>query len=628
MSPDLSAKLAVALAHHRAGRVALAEPIYHEVLLHAPDHAVATHYLGLVAYAGGDHATAERLVRRSIDFDPHAADFHNNLGIVLRAAGRLPDAIAAFTAAADLKPNFAEAWSNLGNALRLADRAADAVAACERSLRVRPDQPEPLNNLGAALNKLGRHADAVAPLRRAVELKPALAEAHANLATALRELGALDDAERAVREALRLRPDYADARVLLGTILHRRGDAGGAVDVYRDALARQPGHADAHVNLGNALLATGQTDAALSAYRAAVALKPELVEAHNNVGFALQQLGDHDAAMAAYHRALQLRPNDGEVRGNRALLMLLRGDFRRGWGEYEWRFQTAAVGKARSLAQPRWDGTTDLAGRTTLLHAEQGLGDTIQFLRYAALVKARGAARVHVEVQRELAELAATCPGVDRVIPRGDDLGPFDTHCPLLSLPLVFRTDPSTVPAAVPYLRADPARVARWRDTLGERRTRLRVAVAWAGNPAHRLDRTRSIPAPTLLAPLLGMDDLDLLSVQKGHGSDQLAALPSGRVRDLGPELTTFGDTAAVLTLVDLLVTVDTSVAHLAGALGTTVWTLLPFAPDFRWMLDRPDTPWYPTMRLFRQPRPGAWGEVVEQVADELRSMSRRSRNG
>ena len=328
----------------------------------------------------------------------------------------------------------------------------------------------------------------------------------------------------------------------------------------------------------------------------------------------MKDQGKLDEAVACYHRALELKPDYADAHLNLSLSSLLTGDFRRGWPEYQWRWKTKRW-QQRDRPQPLWDGQP-LQGRTILLHAEQGLGDTIQFIRYAPLVKQAGAT-VLVECQQPLVRLLAGCRGVDALIGRGDDLPPYDVQAPLLSLPGIFRTSLQTIPVDVPYLFADPGLIAHWRGELGPI-AGARIGIAWRGNPEHRNDRTRSLSL-RCFESLAGLPGIRLLSLQKGAGAEQLQeARDHFPVTDLGSRLEDFMDTAAVLANLDLVIACDTAVAHLAGALGAAVWVALPFVPDWRWLLDRSDSPWYPTMRLFRQRTPGDWAGVFQEIKAEL----------
>jgi hypothetical protein len=361
----------------------------------------------------------------------------------------------------------------------------------------------------------------------------------------------------------------------------------------------------------------GRLEEALESYARARAIKPDYAEALYNQGNALVMLGRHREALASYERALAIKPDHAEAQWNQGLARLRLGDFRAGWKQYEWRWQRPdGVKSQRSFAQPVWTGQQSLQGKTILLHAEQGLGDTIQFVRYATLVARRGA-KVMLEVQRTLKGLLARVEGVAGIVGRGEELPAFDLHCPLLSLPLAFGTELSSIPASVPYLAATDDRIETWSARLPPRKG-LRVGIAWSGNAKHKDDRNRSI-ALARLAHLFAAPGVQFVSLQKDARDGEAEVLRDiPGFLDLGPELKDFADTAALISLIDLVISVDTSTAHLAGAMGKPVWVLLPFSPDWRWLLEREDSPWYPTARLFRQPMIGDWESVIGRMRREL----------
>ena len=444
----------------------------------------------------------------------------------------------------------------------------------------------------------------------------ASSEAHNEQGIKFIEQGRLDDALASFRQAVRLRPDNAEAQNNLGATLKRQERLDEAVACYREALRLKPDFAEVYSNLGNVLRLLGNPDLAVESFRQALRLKPNYADAQNNLSNALKDQGKVNEALAGYERALELKPSYAEAHLDRAITWLLLGDFAKGWTEFEWRWQYKNF-PPRPFRQPRWDGAP-LDGRTILLHAEQGLGDTIQFIRYAALVKELGG-RVIVECQRSLLRLLAGCAGIDELVGQGASLPDFDVHSPLFSMPYVFRTSLTTIPAGHPYLFADPGLEEQWRRELAPVGD-FKVGICWQGNPKHAWDRLRSIPLGQF-APLARLDGVRLFSLQKGPGSEQIkeAAFP---ITDLACRLDEasgpFMDTAAVMKNLDLIITADTSIAHLAGALGVPVWIALPFLPDWRWLLAREDSPWYPTVRLFRQTNRGNWQEVFERIAGQV----------
>ena len=448
---------------------------------------------------------------------------------------------------------------------------------------------------------------------RALALQPDSANAFSNRGTALYGLKRFDEALASYDRALALQPDDVTTLSMRGFTLHEMRRFDEALASYDRALALQPNDADVLNNRGLALDKLKRHDEALASCSRAIGLRPHFYTAFNSRGTILYDLRRYDEALADYERAIALRPDFAEAHWNEALVKLITGDFERGWAKYEWRWNKESWVKARrNFPQPLWLGGTAIDGKAILLHSEQGLGDTIQFCRYAPMVAARGA-RVILEVEKSLRELMTTVAGVAQVISKGDPLPDFDVHCPLLSLPLAFGTQLETIPSGRPYLRAPSANSASWEMRLGPKRPR--IGLVWSGNAVHQNDRDRSISLRSLL-PLLDID-ATFVSLQKDvRAADAATLAEHGRIIQLGDALKDFSDTAAAISQLDLFISVDTSVAHLAGALGMPVWVLLAAAPDWRWLLDWDTSPWYPTARLFRQDDRRTWDSVVPQVRE------------
>lgn len=461
---------------------------------------------------------------------------------------------------------------------------------------------------GETLQQGGKRSARPATTGRAQNLQQAMT---------LLQQGNWSEAEPLYRTLLATDPGDFDALHGLGILRAQQGMLDEAIALIGAALARDPASPHAHNNLANALQMRGRHSEAIALYEQALVLKPDYIDAHRNLAAALRALNRHQAAIARYEQAIALQPDDAEAHLNAALTHLALGDFAVGWREYEWRWRHAGGGFRQPVyAQPRWLGEGDLNGRTILLYAEQGMGDTLQFARYVPLLAKRGA-RIVLEVQAGVTALLSRLPGIIACCVQGEALPPFDYHSPLLSLPLALRTNLETIPAEMPYLAAPPAKVGHWRRRLSSMRG-LKVGLVWAGSTTHRNDRNRSVPLATLRG-LLGTPGVRFLSLQKELRAGDAALLETlGGMKLLGGDLADFTDTAAVISLLDLVITVDTAVAHLAGALGKEVWILLPFSPDWRWLLARKDSPWYPTARLFRQPRTGDWAGVLTQVAMAL----------
>jgi Flp pilus assembly protein TadD len=493
---------------------------------------------------------------------------------------------------------------------------------CAAILEYRGDDFDALHLLGFIRLQRGRHVDAIGFLTKAVKCDAASVDAMSNLGLALHGAGRFEEAIAHYHHALALAPRHPEILYNLGNAHLALDRIDEALASYDEALANNPSHAGACVNRGNALLRFNRPADALASYDQALAVMPGHPQILTNRGHALRRLDRPHEALADLEAALTKACEFPEAHFELALARLALGDFKAGWKAYEWRWKTGAfANKRRSFRQPLWLGGVSLTDKTILLHAEQGLGDTIQFIRYARLLADRGA-RVICEVQPELLSLLSQLEGQFEsvtIIAKGCELPHFDLHCPLLSLPLAFGTELSTIPAEIPYLAAPAARVAHWRDRLPA--GNLRAGFVWSGSSAHKNDANRSIPLARL-APLLESLPFACFSLQRemrDADRDTLQRLPN--LRDLGPELADFAETAAVISSLDVVVSVDTSVAHLAGSLGKPVVILLPHAADFRWLRDRPDTPWYPTAKLLRQKAFGDWDSVTAGLADQLREI-------
>ncbi|RKP58470.1 tetratricopeptide repeat protein [Pararobbsia silviterrae] len=504
----------------------------------------------------------------------------------------------------------------LGKALQEIGHHAEAIALFDELLAQGPDPIDLRFHRGVSLGALGRVDAALADYRAVLARDPSHAGAANNAANALRRLGRHAEALDAFDAALAAHPDHPDLRLNRGAMAFEAGDLERALADFDALLARLPDHALGLNNRGNVLNRLGRHAEALAMFDRSIAARPDAMSAWVNRASALQGLARFDDAQASYARARALAPDAAIARWNASHLALLRGQYASGWPDYEARWASGVdLEPRRHTTLPEWRGADDLRGKRIVLWHEQGLGDTIQFCRYAPHVAARGA-RVVLEVQASLKRLvAASLPGID-VIATGEPPGPCDYATPLMSLPLALGTDADSIPAAPAYLTADPDDVERWRTRLAPRARSPRVGLAWSGNAAHRNDANRSMPVSALM-PLA--DQADLYGIQKDvRAADRqtLSAHPS--IRLPGTELGDFADTAALIATLDLVVTVDTSIAHLAGALGKPVWILLPALPDWRWQLGREDSPWYPSARLFRRPRDADWAPVVAAVAHFL----------
>jgi hypothetical protein len=541
-----------------------------------------------------------------------------NVALAAHRAQRLPQAVAAYRAVLQSHPRQPEALHYLGVALAQQGEYQEALAKLSEVRGLQPKNAAACVHLGNALSGLLRHEEAVSSYEHAIRLDESSADAHYNCGVALAHLGRHEAAIRHYERALRLRPSHADTHNNLGNALIELGRLSEALECYERARALDVRSIDAWVNCANVLRRLHRHEDALKYSDHALQMEGERAEAHCGRGAALAGMGRRAEALLSYRRAIELQPALAEGLWNKALVHLAQGEFEEGWSLYEARWKVKSLRLTQQYpAQPRWHGTEALEGKVVLLHAEQGYGDTIQFSRYATLVAARGA-RVILGVPSALASLMSSLAGVAQILVRG--AAPvFDYHSPLLSLPLAFGTSLSDIPAPLSYLSAEKAARRRWATRLGPRQ-RPRVGLAWSGKASHTNDANRSIPLRECLT--LSTCPAEFVSVQKEIRSDDTPALDGlPGLRCFGDELIDFGETAALISELDLVITVDTAVAHLAGALGKPVWILLPHVADWRWLLDRADSPWYPSARLFRQDRPGDWSSVIAEVAAELRTL-------
>jgi tetratricopeptide (TPR) repeat protein len=667
---SLQQALDLAVQHHQAGRLREADTIYRKVLAADPNNPHALHLTGLLASQVGQTDVAVDYIRRAIALNPTAAHYHSNLGAAHATAGRPQQALEAFDRALLLQPDLADAHENKGMTLLRLKRFQEAIDSLHKALRSRPSDFRILDHLGSALSQAGRQEEAVEILRRALAIRSDFAPTHHNLGNALLRLNRIDEAIASFRTALSLRPDYPEVMTTLGGLLCQRGQTDEAIDMTRRALAVRPDSAPLHFNLGRALhlqnrleesaqalhqalaldsrfamahnelgnvmlglksrdgaieafgkslqiedslevrynLATalfesGRLQEAITEYRAAESRGFCIPPVYNNLGAIHRQLGENKQAMKLFEKALSLDPQFDLARFNLAMMELLTGNFADGWAGYETRW------KARNLIQPTryaqrgiWEGE-EVAGKRFLIDSEQGFGDSIQFARFIPVISARGARTILI-THPELRRLLKTVPCLDEILSQPQELPQFDLQCPMMSLPQRLGTTLETIPLSIPYVFPD-----------------AEVGLCWWGNPTHADDQRRSISLEAL-APLGAVADTWLCSLQKGPAARQAATPPPGmQIADWTSELNDFADTAALVANLDLVIACDTAVAHLAGAMGKPIWLMLPHVADWRWMVDRDDSPWYPTMRIYRQESAGDWAELGEQVAAELRKL-------
>jgi len=686
-SGPASALLRRAVELHRGNQFAQARDLYETILGAEPRQFDALHLSGVLALQMGkptlaleriEAALAERAAEPAVlynraavhearadwaaalgDYEaalalkPDYLDAEMNRGTLLQRLGRFEEALASFDRVIEQNDLFTSAHFNRGNLLRDMGLWEDALASYDRAIALDSQHVDSHLNRGIVLRKLERCDDSLASTERAISLQPNSATAHHNRASILSQLERWNEAEAAFLRALALEPTLAEAQVGLGLVLKQRGELESALQCldqaltssdprpewyfhrgtiqselgrikdalssYELAISLAPGYAQAHANRGNMLSHLQQFEASVLAFDRALALNPGLAAAHGNRGNALSRLQRIDEALISFDRAIALDPDCAEFHVDRSMALLVKGDLTAGWKDYEWRSGYVLTQAIAATGRPRWRGEESISGDTILVHAEQGLGDTLQFCRYVPLIAERGA-HVVLCVQPPLVDLLQNLPGARHVIPQGSTLPSFDWHCPLLSLPHAFRTTLQDIPAVTPYVHPDAVEVAAWRTRLSAARRPL-VGLAWSGNPGHHDDARRSIPLVDFIAALpAGLRYVCLQNDVRDADRPTLAAHPE--IQSFGADRS-FGDTAALCSSVDLVISVDTSIAHLSGALGQPTWILLSYGPDWRWLMDRSDSPWYPTARLYRQSSPGDWQGVLEDVCRNLSEFVR-----
>jgi len=559
---------------------------------------------------------------KAVSIKPDYADAHFNRGAALQELQRFEEALASYDKAINIKPDYTDAYSNRGATLKELKRLDEALASYDKAIGIKPDYAEACSNRGIALQALKRLDEALASYDKAISIKPDYAEAYSNRGNALQELKRFDEALTSYDKAIGIKPDYADAYSNRGNTLKELQRFEEALAGYDKAISIKPDFAEAYSNRGNALKELQRFEEAVASCDRAISIKPDFAEAYSNRGLALQGLKRFEEALASYAQAISIKPDYAEAHWNLSLCNLLGGNFKDGWQGYEWRWKSEEISKTlgvRNFSQPLWLGAESIKDKTILLHAEQGLGDTIQFCRYAQLVAELGA-KVLLEVQHPLVTLLKDLEGVSQIIARGDALPTFDFQCPLLSLPLAFRTELHTIPPVSQNITSDSEKVTKWQTKLGEK-TRPRVGLVWSGSTGHKNDHNRSLTLSQLLPHL--PSNIEYVCLQKElRGIDKELLAQHAEIKYFGDALKDFTDTAALCELMDVVISVDTSVAHLAGTLGKLTWVLLPFSPDWRWLLDRDDNPWYPSAKLYRQEKINDWDRVFESIKADLLALN------
>ncbi len=609
-------RLKDAIALHRSGRLDEARQIYQQLLIEQPEHAEALHLLGVVALQSGANEDAIDLIDRAIAIKPDVAAFYCNRGNGFQELKQFERAVASYDQAISRDPSYADAFFNRGNALRALRQPQQALASFDQAIAIKPAYAKAHFGRGAALQDAGQLEPALASYDQAILLNLADAEALCNRGVVLERMGKFEAALASHDAALALKPGYAEAWSNRGVALQALDQTEAAIRSYQQAISANPAYAQAHFNLGAVLKNLNRLDESLASYDQAIRLDPGNALACSNRGTVLLELMRFDQALASFDMAIEASDDFAEAYWNKSLLLLSTGQLEAGWALYEWRWKNQKLGLSRrKFQQPLWLGTESLKGKKILLHSEQGFGDTIQFIRYASLLAERGA-DVIVEVQPALIELLRGLTGVGQWVLKGEPLPEFDYHCPLLSLPLACKTTLQNIPNRPAYIGSDPAKVTEWRHRLGPR-SKPRVGLVWSGNSAHKNDSRRSVEIASLLPYL--PEQFEYFSLQKDiSDADRLTLQGQHRVKQYDASMMDFPSTAALCELMDLVITVDTSLAHMSAALGKPTWIMLHHVPDWRWLLDRSDSPWYPSASLYRQGADRDWAPVFMAIRAEL----------
>ncbi len=590
-----------AIAYHQSGQLNTAIEVYKKLLARYPNNSGLLTNFGTALLQMGQYEESIGLLKKSLVLDTNQPVAWSNQGIALKNLKKLKESLASFDCAIALQPNYADAYSNKGN----------------------------------TLIELGKFTEALDAFNKAISLRPDYADAYNNRGNALRELKKFDDAVDSFNKAISLRPDFAGAYNNLSMIFHESMKFHQAIECANEAIKLNPAFADAYVCRGLAHHELHHFDEALANCEHAIALKPDLPEAYLSKGYVLStSFRKYSEALENFNKAIELKDRYADAYRNKSLLKLLLGDYEEGWQLYEYRWKTdSQKSSARTYPQPLWLGNESLVNKTILIWSEQGLGDTIQFCRYIKMVSNLGA-KVIFEVQEPLLQSLSTLEGASEMMPMGANTSRFDFHCPLLSLPLAFKTTIETIPNRIPYLSPDPNKVAYWRQKLGEK-SNLRVGLVWSGGfrpdqpKVWSLNKRRNIPLIKLKS--LNLPKIDFYSLQKGvEAEEELATLQSSgwngpNIIDFTKELNDYSDTAALIANLDLVISVDTSVVHMTGAIGKPIWILNRFDTDWRWFVDRSDSLWYPTATIFNQPSYGDWDAVVEDVRSKLMGLANQS---
>ena len=576
---------------------------------------------GLNLHQRGNLNDAQNIYEQILSIQENNFDALQLLGALFAQVKKYPQAIKFLSKAIIVDPNHAGCFSNLGISFQKLRRLEEALSSYDKAISLQADYAEAYSNRGAVLQELKRFDEALSSYDKAISIKGDYAEAFNSRGTVLEELKCLEEALSSYHKAISINKDYTEAYYNHGNVLHKLKRLEEALSSYDKAISLHEDYAEAYSNRGLVLQDLKRLEEALSSYDKAISLHEDYAEAYSNRGTVLEELKRLDEALSSYEKAISINKDYAEAYWNSSICYLLAGNFNEGWARYEWRWQSKSISKTagiRKFSQPLWLGTEVLKDQTIFLYAEQGLGDTIQFSRYVSLVAGLGA-KVVLEVQPSLVKLLSYLEGISQIISKGDKLPNFDYQCPLMSLPLAFKTELKTIPSVSKNISTDEKKVEKWQAILGEK-TKPRVGIVWSGAVNHKNDLQRSLKLSQLITHL--PSDYEYLSLQKEISDvDKEVLIECCKIKHFGDDLKDFTDTAALCELIDIVISVDTSVAHLAGTLGKNTWVLLPYSPDWRWLLDRNDSPWYSSVKLYRQEKINDWESALVNIESDLKKL-------
>ena len=601
---------------YQQGHLADAKLIYESILRKDPRNLDALNFLGVIALQFGDFQIAIKIINKAIDVIPNSAILFNNLGIAQKNLEYFDKAITSFEKAIHIKPDYAEAHSNRGNTLQNLQQLEEAIISYDKAIHIKPDYAEALYNRGNALQNLQQLEEAVISYDKAIHIKPDYAEALYNRGNALQNLQQSEEAIISYDKAIHIKPDYAEAFSNRGFALQKLNKMAMAIHSFDQAININPNYAEAHYNRGCVLQIVEKYDECVASFNKAISLNPENYEAYYNLGLALLELKVFDAAVTNFDKVISINPGFLNAYIDKSLVLLLTGNLLAGFELYEWRCKISNKNTTFPFyPQPLWLGTESLKNKTILIWGEHDPKDTIQFCRYAELLDLLGA-HVLLEVEKPLVNILASVKGVHQIFSMGDSLPKFDYQCPLMSLPLAFKTNLETIPSQIPYIFPSEDGSKKWANQIGDNGFKI----------AFSLDLDNKLFPITLFEDIANINSVRLISLTNYDHMKHLGTFPVGlNIETLKDTFENEGDLyldyAAVLKHVDLLITGDTALAHLAGALGVRTWMPINYLPEWRWFLDRIDSPWYPNHRLFRQQVKGNWNSVFKEMAKELRAL-------